>query len=71
MSMRSEISTRPLSGSSERTAETAWSLISQLTGNPDLIAVAVFFVIGLVISLWLTIQFPVTESTAIFLARFG
>jgi hypothetical protein len=71
MSMRSEISARPFIGSSKRTDKPGWRPISDLTINPDVIAITVFFAIGLSIALWLTVELPVPVLTAEFLARFG
>jgi hypothetical protein len=71
MPVRSGISTLAFSGSGKETAETAWSSISELTKPPHFVTVTVAFAIGLLISLWLTLQFPIPESTVVFLAQFG
>jgi hypothetical protein len=71
MPVRSGISTLTFSGSGKQTAETAGSSICELTEPPHFVTVTAVFVIGLLISLWLTFQFPIPESTAVFLAQFG
>jgi hypothetical protein len=71
MPVRSGISTLTFTGSGKQTAETAWSSITGLTEPPHFVTVTVVFVIALLISLWLTLQFPIPESTAEFLAQFG
>ena len=71
MPARSGISILTFSRNGRQTAETAWSSICELTKNPDLVSATAVFVIGLLISFWLTLQFPIPESTAVFLAQFG
>ena len=71
MTMRGGISALMFSKSGKQAAETARSSISELTGTTDLITITAGFAIGFLMALWLTLQFPVAESTAVFLAQFG
>jgi hypothetical protein len=71
MPIRSGILTLPISRNGKQAAETALISISELIRTPDLIRVTACFLIGLLIALWLTLQFPIPESTAVFLAQFG
>jgi hypothetical protein len=54
-----------------RNAKTAWRSRAELIVTQDFITVVVLFAIGLLMSLWLTLQFPIADSTAVFLAQYG
>ena len=71
MAIQSGTSAFEFSKSSKRNAKTAWGLRSELIVTQDFITVVVFFAIGLFMSLWLTLQFPIADSTAVFLAQYG
>jgi hypothetical protein len=63
--MRGELSMAPFSRSGKRTAESAWGSISELTGDPNFVAVCAFSAIGLLISLCLAMQFPDTAAAMV------
>jgi hypothetical protein len=71
MAIQSGTSAFDFSKSSKRNAKTAWGLRSELLVIQDFITVVVLFAIGLFMSLWLTLQFPIADSTAVFLAQYG
>jgi hypothetical protein len=71
MAIQSGTSALEFSKSSKRNAKTAWGLRSELLVTQDFITVVVLFAIGLFMSLWLTLQFPIADSTAVFLAQYG
>jgi hypothetical protein len=71
MGIGSGIWLMPVPGASTRTGKPAWRTVLELIGTPDFATIAVFLVVGLTVSIWLTVQFPVAESTAAFLANYG
>jgi hypothetical protein len=71
MAIQSGTSAFEFSKSSKRNAKTAWVSRSELIVTQDFITVVVFFTVGLFMSLWLTLQFPIVDSTAVFLAQYG
>jgi hypothetical protein len=54
---------RPLSRSGKGAADTAWSLLSFSASGRDAVAVWGFVVAGVLISLWLAVQFPLGDTT--------
>jgi hypothetical protein len=71
MAMRSGTSALASLKSSERTTKPTRRPSSERIGTPDFITIVVFFATGLFISLELTLQFPLADSMAIFLAQYG
>jgi hypothetical protein len=71
MAFQSGTSAFDFSKSSKRNAKTARRLRSELRITQDFITVVALFAIGLFMSLWLTLQFPIADSTAVFLAQYG
>ena len=68
--MRDKIPTQLFSGTGRPTTGTTSGSLTNLVEKSDFVAAAIFTAI-LLVSLWLTVQFPVEQPTATFIALFG
>jgi hypothetical protein len=68
MPMRGELSVPPFSRSGKQTDEAVWGSISALAGDSSFVAVCAFSMTGLLTSLFLAAQFPLTDEMVALLA---